>query len=99
MYCGRARPTLYCGPWPHAKASKFEKGASDKNSLPVPPFRPTPSKCGEESGATAFCSESSREGTNILVVKGTTHTGMKDVRTKAIVITFARFGVGHLKKR
>ena len=48
------------------------------------------SKCG---GATAFCSESSREGTNILVVKGTTHTGMKDVRTKAIVITLASFGL------
>ena len=27
------------------------------------------SKCGEESGATAFCSKSNREGTNILVVK------------------------------
>jgi len=56
------------------------------------------SKCGEESGATAFCSESNQEGTNILVVKGTTHTGMKDVRTKAIVITSASFGVGRLKK-
>ena len=56
------------------------------------------SKCGEESGATAFCLESNREGTNILVVKGTTHTGMKDVRTKAIVITSASFGVGRLKK-
>ena len=56
------------------------------------------SKCGEESGATAFCSESNREGTNILVVKGTTQAGMKDVRTKAIVITSASFGVGRLKK-
>ena len=56
------------------------------------------SKCGEESGATPFCSERNREGTNILVVKGTTHTGMKDVRTKAIVITSASFGVGRLKK-
>jgi len=56
------------------------------------------SKCGEESGATAFCSESNEEGTNILVVKGTTHTGMKDVRTKAIVITSTSFGVGRLKK-
>ena len=56
------------------------------------------SKCGEESGATAFCSESNQEGTNILVVKGTTHTGMKDVCTKPIVITSASFGVGHLKK-
>ena len=56
------------------------------------------SKCGEESGATAFCSELNREGTNILVVKGTTHTGMKDVCTKDIVITSASFGVGRLKK-
>ena len=56
------------------------------------------SKCGEESGATAFCSESNREGTNILVVKGTTHTGMKDIRTKANVITLASLGVGQLKK-
>ena len=56
------------------------------------------SKCGEESGATAFCSESNREGTNILVVKGTTHTGMKDIRTKANVITLANLGIGQLKK-
>ena len=56
------------------------------------------SKCGEESGATAFCSESNREGTNILVVKGTTHTGMKDIRTKATVITLPSLGVGQLKK-
>ena len=55
-------------------------------------------KCGEESGATAFCSESNREGTNILEVKGTTHTGMKDIRTKATVITLASLGVGQLKK-
>ena len=56
------------------------------------------SKCGEESGATAFCSESNREGTNILVVKRTTYIGMKDMRTKATVITLASLGVGHLKK-
>ena len=55
------------------------------------------SKCGEESGATAFCWESNVEGTNILVVKGTTHTGMKDIRTKANVITLASLGVGQLK--
>ena len=53
---------------------------------------------GEESGATAFCSESNRERTNILVVKGTTYTGMKDIRTKANVITLASLGVGRLKK-
>ena len=45
-----------------------------------------------------FCSESNREGTNILVVKGTTHTGMKDIRTKANVITLASLGVGQFKK-
>ena len=56
------------------------------------------SKCGEESGATAFCLESNREGTNILVVKGTTHTGIKDIRTKATVITLASLGIGQLKK-
>ena len=56
------------------------------------------SKCGEECGATAFCSESNREGTNILVVKDTTHTEMKDIRTKANVITLASLGVGQLKK-
>ena len=55
-------------------------------------------KCGEESGATVFCSESNREGKNILVVKGTTHTGMKDIRTKATVITLASLGLGQLKK-
>ena len=56
------------------------------------------SKCGEESGATAFCLESNREGTNILVVKGTTHTGMKDICTEANVITLASLDVGQLKK-
>ena len=55
-------------------------------------------KCGEESGATAFCSESNQEGTNILVVEGTTHTGMKDIRTKATKITLASLGVGQFKK-
>ena len=54
-------------------------------------------KCGEKSGATAFCSESNREGTNILVVIGTMHIGMKDVRTKATLITLASCGVGQLK--
>ena len=52
-----------------------------------------------KSGATAFCSESSREGTNIPVVRGTTQTGMKDERTKATVITLASFGVDQLKKK
>ena len=56
------------------------------------------SKCGEESGATEFCSELNQGGANILVVKGTMHTGMKDIHTKANVITFASLGVGQLKK-
>ena len=56
------------------------------------------SECGEVSGATAFCSEWNQEGTNILVVKGTAHTGMKDVHTKVTVITLATLGVGQLTK-
>ena len=42
--------------------------------------------------------ESNRQGTNILVLKGTAHTGMKVIRTKVTVITLASFGVGQLKK-
>ena len=34
---------------------------------------------------------------NLLVVKGTTHTGMKDIRTKGTVITLASLGVGQFK--
>ena len=55
------------------------------------------SKCGEESGATAFCLESNREGTNTLVVKGTTHTGMKDICTEANV-NFSQFGRRSIEK-
>ena len=55
-------------------------------------------KCGEESGATAFCSESNQKGTNILVVKGTTHTGKKDV-CKSHRDNFSQFWrTCHLKK-
>jgi len=58
------------------------------------------SKCGEESGATTFCSESNREIEKVrtFLVKGTMHTGMKDIHTKATVITLASLGVGQLKK-
>jgi len=35
---------------------------------------------------------------NILVVKGTTHTGMKDIRTKATVIILASLSVGQFRK-
>ena len=41
---------------------------------------------------------SASQGTSIQVVKGTAHTGMKDICTKDTVITFATFGVGQLKK-
>ena len=34
-----------------------------------------------------------------MVVKGTTHTGMKEIRTKATVITFASFSVGQFSRR
>ena len=47
---------------------------------------------------TSASTESNRQGTNILVVKGTAHTEMKDTRTKAMVITLASFGIGQLKK-
>jgi len=47
---------------------------------------------------TSASTQSNGQGTNIVVVKGTTHTGMKDMRTKAMVITFASFGVGQFKK-
>ena len=35
---------------------------------------------------------------NILVVKGTTHTGMKDIRTKATMISLASLDVGQFKE-
>ena len=35
---------------------------------------------------------------NILVEKGTTHTGMKGIRTKATVIALASLGVSQFKK-
>ena len=56
------------------------------------------SKCGEESGATVFCSELNREGKNILIVKDTVHTGMKDLCTNSTVITLASLGKSQLKK-
>ena len=42
--------------------------------------------------------ESNRHGTNILVVKGTAHTRLKEIRAKATVIALASFDVGRLKK-
>ena len=39
-----------------------------------------------------------RNGTNILVVKCTAHTRLKEIRAKATVIALASFDVGCLKK-
>ena len=39
-----------------------------------------------------------RNGTNILVVKGTEHTRLKEIHVKATAIVLASFDVGHLKK-
>ena len=39
-----------------------------------------------------------RKGTNILLVKGTAHTGMKETRARTTMITSASCGIGHLKK-
>ena len=47
---------------------------------------------------TSASTELNRQGMNILVVKGTAQTGMKDIRTKATVITLARLGIGQLKE-
>ena len=40
----------------------------------------------------------SRHGTNILVVKGTAHTRLEEIRTKVAVIALASFDVGRLKE-
>ena len=42
--------------------------------------------------------KSNHHGTNILVVKGTVHTRLKEIRAIATVITLASFDVGRLKK-
>ena len=42
--------------------------------------------------------ELNRNGMNILVVKGTVHTRLKEIHTKATVIALASFDVGRLKK-
>ena len=39
------------------------------------------------------------QGTNILVVKGTAHTRLKEVRAIATVIALASFDVGRLRRR
>ena len=48
------------------------------------------------SVAQAF-TELNHQDTNILVVKGTAHTGLKEIHAKAMVIALASFDVGRLK--
>ena len=47
---------------------------------------------------TPASTESNHNGMNILVVKGTAHTRLKEIRAKATVIGLASFDVGCLKK-
>ena len=47
---------------------------------------------------TQASTESNRHGRNILVVKGTAHTRLKEIRAKATVIALASFDVGRLRK-
>ena len=42
--------------------------------------------------------ESNRHGTNLLVVKGTAHARLKEIRAKATVIAVANFDVSRLRK-
>ena len=59
------------------------------------PFDPVAPPLDLETQAST---ESNYHGTNILVVKGTAHARMKEIRTKATVIAVANFDVGHLRK-
>ena len=47
---------------------------------------------------TQASTESNRHDMNILAVKGTVHTRLKEIRAKAMVITSANFDVGCLKE-
>ena len=47
---------------------------------------------------TQASTESNHQRTNILVVNGTAHARLKEIRAKAMVITVANFDIGHLKK-
>ena len=38
------------------------------------------------------------KGTNILIVKGTSYTGMEETRVKTAMITLASCDIGRLKK-
>ena len=46
----------------------------------------------------AFCADQFQKGTNILLVKGTSHTGMIESRMRTTMITSASSEVGSLKK-
>ena len=47
---------------------------------------------------TQASTESNHQGMNILVVKDIVHTRLKEIRAKAMVIAFASFDIGYLKK-
>ena len=47
---------------------------------------------------TEASTELNRHGTNILIVKGTAHARLKEMRAKAMVIALASFDVGCLIK-
>ena len=47
---------------------------------------------------TQASTKSNRHGMNILVVKGTAHTRLKEICAKAMVIAVANFDVGRLRK-
>ena len=49
------------------------------------------------NGVQHLYSESNRHGRNILVVKDTAHTRLKEIHAKATVIASASFDVGRLK--
>ena len=58
-------------------------------------WRPTFVQCWKLHAAST---KSNCNGTNILVVKGTTHTRLKEIHAKARVIALASFDIGRLKK-
>ena len=47
---------------------------------------------------TQASTESNCRGTNILVLKGTAHARLKEIRAKATVIALANFDIGRLRK-
>ena len=47
---------------------------------------------------TQASTKSNRCDTDVVVVKCTVHTELKEIRAKAMVITLANFDIGYLKK-